>query len=91
MSANASPAPPITHYENFPVASWLCPARLRAPIGAIYHFARTADDLADEGEANCSPHCEFSFFSCFFCWFIEYLLVWSRIDASQVITWFIQP
>jgi squalene synthase HpnC len=40
---------PIEHYENFPVASWLCPAPLRAPIAAIYHFARTADDLADEG------------------------------------------
>ncbi|MCF8209871.1 MAG: squalene synthase HpnC [Rhodoferax sp.] len=40
---------PITHYENFPVASWLCPAHLRAPITALYHFARTADDLADEG------------------------------------------
>ena len=51
-----SPAPPraapIAHYENFPVASWLCPARLRAPITAIYHFARTADDLADEGQAG---------------------------------------
>ena len=43
-------AAPVTHYENFPVASWLCPPRLRAPIAAIYHFARTADDLADEGE-----------------------------------------
>lgn len=42
----------ITHYENFPVASWLCPPRLRPPIAAIYHFARTADDLADEGEAT---------------------------------------
>ena len=41
-----------THYENFPVASVLCPAHLRAPITAIYHFARTADDLADEGEAS---------------------------------------
>lgn len=40
------------HYENFPVASWLCPAPLRAPIRAIYHFARTADDLADEGQAS---------------------------------------
>ena len=39
------------HYENFPVASWLCPARLRPPIAAIYAFARTADDIADEGEA----------------------------------------
>ena len=42
---------PIGHYENFPVASWLCPPRLRAPITAIYHFARTADDIADEGDA----------------------------------------
>jgi len=40
-----------THYENFPVASWLCPPRLRPPIAAIYAFARTADDIADEGDA----------------------------------------
>lgn len=37
------------HYENFPVASWLLPARMRRPIAAIYVFARRADDLADEG------------------------------------------
>ena len=49
MSAHR-PAP-IDHYENFPVASWLCPRRLRPPIAAIYHFARTADDIADEGNA----------------------------------------
>ena len=42
----------VNHYENFPVASWLCPPKLRAPIAAIYHFARTADDLADEGDAH---------------------------------------
>ena len=48
----AAPAAPIEHYENFPVASWLCPPHLRAPITAIYHFARTADDLADEGLAS---------------------------------------
>ncbi len=47
-----SAAPPITHYENFPVASMLCPPHLRAPITAIYHFARTADDIADEGDAG---------------------------------------
>jgi hydroxysqualene synthase len=41
----------ITHYENFPVASWLCPPHLRAPIAVIYWFARTADDIADEGDA----------------------------------------
>jgi squalene synthase HpnC len=39
----------INHYENFPVASWLCPARLRPAVVALYLFARTADDLADEG------------------------------------------
>ena len=41
----------VDHYENFPVASWLCPAELRPPITAIYRFARTADDIADEGGA----------------------------------------
>ena len=41
----------VDHYENFPVASWLCPPALRASVGAIYWFARTADDLADEGDA----------------------------------------
>jgi squalene synthase HpnC len=42
----------IEHYENFPVASWLCPPQLRPAVVAIYHFARTADDLADEGDAS---------------------------------------
>ena len=52
-SAPAPPsAPPVTHYENFPVASWLCPAHLRPAIAAIYAFARTADDIADEGSAS---------------------------------------
>ena len=37
------------HYENFPVASWLVPARMRRHIAALYAFARTADDFADEG------------------------------------------
>ena len=41
----------VDHYENFPVASWLCPPALRPPIVAIYRFARTADDIADEGDA----------------------------------------
>jgi squalene synthase HpnC len=40
---------PVDHYENFPVASVLLPRRLRLPIEAIYRFARTADDIADEG------------------------------------------
>lgn len=42
----------VDHYENFPVASLLCPPELRAPVTAIYWFARTADDIADEGEAS---------------------------------------
>jgi len=46
------PAP--RHYENFPVASLLCPPQLRGAIVALYHFARTADDLADEGESSAS-------------------------------------
>ncbi len=41
-----------SHYENFPVASVLCPPALRQPILAIYRFARTADDIADEGDAG---------------------------------------
>jgi hydroxysqualene synthase len=57
-SSPSSPLPPssgvqgISHYENFPVASRLCPPRLRPAIIAIYGFARTADDIADEGDAT---------------------------------------
>jgi squalene synthase HpnC len=39
----------VGHYENFPVASLLLPRRLRPPIEIIYRFARSADDIADEG------------------------------------------
>jgi len=38
------------HYENFPVASFLLPKKLRDPVAAIYAFARSADDIADEGD-----------------------------------------
>ena len=37
-----------SHYENFPVGSWLLPRRARLHLHRIYAFARTADDLADE-------------------------------------------
>lgn len=43
---------PVDHYENFPVASWLCPPAIRPAVVAIYWFARTADDIADEGSAS---------------------------------------
>lgn len=38
------------HYENFPVASRLLPRAMRPHVAAVYAFARTADDFADEGE-----------------------------------------
>ncbi len=44
----------VNHYENFPVASWLCPPALRPAVRAIYAYARTADDIADEGAAGCA-------------------------------------
>lgn len=44
MSAN--------HYENFPVASFLLPRHLRQAVLNIYRFARSADDIADEGDAS---------------------------------------
>jgi phytoene/squalene synthetase len=53
---------PVDHYENFPVASFLLPRRLVPAVEAIYAFARSADDLADEGRrhaaerlAACTP------------------------------------
>ncbi|MDO8520357.1 MAG: squalene synthase HpnC [Deltaproteobacteria bacterium] len=39
-----------SHYENFPVASLLLPRKVRPHIAAVYAFARTADDFADEAE-----------------------------------------
>lgn len=42
----------VDHYENFPVASRLCPPAMRPAVAAIYWFARTADDLADEGNES---------------------------------------
>ena len=43
---------PVEHYENFPVASFLLPRRLVPAVEAIYAFARSADDIADEGDAG---------------------------------------
>ena len=51
-TAAATAPPAVDHYENFPVASFLCPPALRPAVAAIYHFARTADDIADEGDAT---------------------------------------
>jgi squalene synthase HpnC len=37
-----------SHYENFTIASWLMPRRMRPHMYAIYAYARIADDFADE-------------------------------------------
>jgi squalene synthase HpnC len=38
------------HYENFPVASRLMPAKVRRHVAVLYAFARIADDFSDEPE-----------------------------------------
>jgi squalene synthase HpnC len=40
------------HYENFPVGSFLLPRQYRKAIHLIYAFARSADDIADEGDLS---------------------------------------
>lgn len=47
------------HYENFPVATGLLPKHLRKPIAAIYAFARTADDFADEGDLSVAQRLQY--------------------------------
>ena len=37
-----------THYENFHVATWFLPERLRPHFHAIYAYCRISDDLGDE-------------------------------------------
>ena len=38
--------------ENFPVGSWLLPARLRPHVACFYAFARAADDIADNPDLS---------------------------------------
>lgn len=47
-----TPGQTVQHYENFPVGSLLLPKAFRRPIAIVYHIARYADDLADEGDAT---------------------------------------
>src|SRR3984957_11643178 len=37
-----------THYENFSVASWFLPRRLRQHFFNVYAYCRISDDLGDE-------------------------------------------
>lgn len=44
-----------THYENFSVATWFLPSRLRQHFYNIYAYCRISDDLGDEvGDASAS-------------------------------------
>ena len=38
------------HHESYPVASRFVPSELRPHLVALYAFARSADDFADEPE-----------------------------------------
>jgi len=44
-----------SHYENFSVASWFLPKKLRQDFFNVYAYCRISDDLGDEvGDANAS-------------------------------------
>ncbi len=44
-----------THYENFSVATWFLPQRLRQHFFNVYAYCRISDDLGDEvGDPNAS-------------------------------------
>src|SRR5438309_1601531 len=44
-----------SHYENFSVASWFLPSRLRQHFSNVYAYCRISDDLGDEvGDASAS-------------------------------------
>ena len=41
-----------THYENFPLVSWLVPRALRPHVTALYAYCRTVDDVGDEAPGD---------------------------------------
>ena len=49
-SAVETPSGKTAADENFPVGSWLLPARLRPHVARFYRFARAVDDIADNPE-----------------------------------------
>jgi len=44
--------------ENFPVGSWLLPARLRPHVACYYAFARAIDDIADDPQLSSAAKVE---------------------------------
>ena len=61
-----------SHYENFPVASWLLPAHLRRATTVIYAFARRGDDIVDEGNADAATR------------HAELQIMWAALDDIAV-------
>jgi len=53
-----TPSGKDTDYENFPVGSWLLPARLRPHITTFYRFARAIDDIADNPDLSAEEKTE---------------------------------
>ncbi len=47
-----TPSGKDAEYENFPVGSWLLPAKLRPHIAVFYRFARAIDDIADNPDLD---------------------------------------
>lgn len=52
MTAIEAPSGKGAGDENFPVGSWLLPARHRSHIMAFYDFVRAADDVADSPDLS---------------------------------------
>ncbi len=46
------------HYENFPVVTFLISKKIQKDVAIIYWFARTADDIADEGDLSLQQRLE---------------------------------
>ena len=58
VAAMETPSGKAAADENFPVGSWLLPARLRPHIAAFYAYARAIDDIADNPDLDPSDKIE---------------------------------
>ena len=61
-SAVEAPSGKDQKYENFPVGSWVLPAKLRPHIATFYKFARTIDDIADTNSLSAEENRRLSMF-----------------------------
>ncbi len=65
-----------THYENFHVASWFLPRRLRAHFHAVYAYCRVSDDLGDEAGSTAQSRALLD-------WWQEQLMACYRGEATH--------